>query len=175
MRHLWYHAVRRRQVRRGRELLPGAVCDAAATIGRLATAPRPALGWFSRWVAWLTTPFKFIGISGWEDTGCSAEASGAPVRDAQHSTDGFWTIDVRLSSFVIGGVSAEAGRFVRVEVEPGTRARDVCAARSIRKGELLLFGGPVVVDTDGEGFLEVHPDREFEAPPEPAAVHVSRG
>ena len=28
-------------------------------------------------------------------------------------------------------------------------------------GSVLHFGGRVLIDTDGQGFLEVHPDGEF--------------
>lgn len=157
IRHYFLHRVRERYPER----LAAAVCNAPKIIGQLGTAPQPALGWFSRWIAFLTTPFKFIGISGWQDTGCEAKASGSPVRDAQHSTDGFWTIDVVLAAFEVGGQESPAGRFIRVEVEPGTPAHEVCASREIRKGNSLEFGGPVVLDTDGAGFLEIHPDQEF--------------
>ena len=157
-RHYW-----RRRVREARpERLAAPVCDAAGTIAQLSTEPQAALSWFGRFVAFLTTPFKFWGISGWKETGCEAQASGRPVRDAQHSTDGFWTIDVRLEAFAIGTSPANSGtdRFLRVEVEPGTRAHDVCAATRVVAGTRLAFGGAVVVDTDGP-FLEVHPEEDF--------------
>jgi hypothetical protein len=157
IRHYFLHSVRRRYP----EHFAAVVCNAAKVIEELGTAPHPALGWFSRWIAFLTTPFKFWGISGWQDTGCEAKASGTPVRDAQHSTDGFWTIDVAIAAFEVGGQASPAGRFVRVEVEPGTLAHEVCEGRLINAGEPLRFGGPVVLDTDGVGFLEIHPDRDF--------------
>jgi hypothetical protein len=128
----------------------------------LSQQPQKALSWFDRAFAFLTTPFKFLGISGWKETGCDAEASGRPVRDAQHSTDGFWTIDVALASFSIGASAPDSvpSKFIRVEVEPGTAAHSVCAARRITASTDIGFGGPVVVDTDGP-FLEVHPDEDF--------------
>src|ERR1700719_3376921 len=119
-KHYWRHALRRGQPER---FAPG-VCDAVRTIGMLSLSPQKPLSWFDRFVAFLTTPFKFLGISGWKETGCDARAAGRPVRDAQHSTDGFWTIDIALASFAIGGSAADPTlrRFVRVEVEPQTRA-----------------------------------------------------
>ncbi len=128
----------------------------------LSVAPQPALSWFDRFIAVLTTPFKFLGISGWTETGCLAVGAGRPVRDAQHSTDGFWTIDVRLGSFRIGGQSVDLAqpRFLRLEVEPGTKAHAMCAQTSVVEAMALDFGGPVVVDTDGP-FLEVHPEGDF--------------
>ena len=160
-RHLWYHAGRRRTARTGRALLVPRSCDARRTMAMLSRAPQESLGWFSRWIAFLTTPFKFLGISGWTDTGCAARGSGCPVRDSQHSTDGFWTIDVELDSFVLGESRHEGERrFLRLEIEPGTRAHEVCSERRIPAGAALSFGGPVVVDTDGP-FLELHPDNDF--------------
>jgi hypothetical protein len=115
-----------------------------------------------RFIAFLTTPFKRIGISGWKETGCAGEGSGSPVRDAQHSTDGFYTIDVALQALKIGAEAAPAGRYLRLEVEPKTRAHEVCAEALVRQGMLVTFGGAVVIDTDGP-FLEIHPDGEFKA------------
>jgi hypothetical protein len=140
-----------------------ALCDAAGTLALLSKEPQEALGWFSRFVAFLTTPFKRIGISGWKETGCWGEGSGRPVRDAQHSTDGFYTIDVALEALTVGGQAALAGRTLRLEVEPGTRAHDVCAKAPVKQGTLVTFGGALVVDTDGP-FLEIHPDGEFGQP-----------
>ncbi|HXM77179.1 MAG TPA: hypothetical protein VN971_10410, partial [Thermoanaerobaculia bacterium] len=106
--------------------------------------------------------FKRIGISGWEETGCDARGAGSPVRDAQHSTDGFWTIDVSLAEFSIGPLEADLSfpRYLRLEVEPGTRAHAICARARVRQGTLLSFAGAVVIDRDAD-FLEIHPDREF--------------
>ncbi len=128
----------------------------------LSAAPQKALGWFSRAIAFLTTPFKFLGISGWKETGCPSEGKGRPVRDAQHSTDGFWTIDVMLEELVIGNVAADlsAARYLRLEVEPDTAAHELCATNPITSTTQLAFGGDVVIDTDGP-FLEVHPEEDF--------------
>jgi hypothetical protein len=135
-------------------------CDPRATIAKLSGIPQPDLGWFARAIAFLTTPFKFLGISGWSDTGCAGEGQGRLVRDARHSTDGFWTIDVALEGFAVGDVDAPYDRFLRVECEPGTEAHRVCAARRPAAGKVVWFTGPLVVDTDGP-FLESHPDLEF--------------
>jgi len=157
-KHYWRHALRRARPER----FAAVVCDAVSTIGMLSPSPQKPLSWFDRFVAFLTTPFKFLGISGWKETGCDAGGSGRPVRDAQHSTDGFWTIDVALAEFAIGQASADLirQRYVRVEVEPETAAHAVCAGNAITPSTDLAFGGPVVIDTDGP-FLEVHPDSNF--------------
>jgi hypothetical protein len=158
MKHYWHHAI----AREAREKLAKPVCDPDATIGLVSRRPQEPLSWVDRAIAFLTTPFKFLGISGWKETGCNAEASGRLVHDAQHSTDGFWTIDVALESFSIGSTPAGAQppKFVRVEVEPRTAAHAVCAASQIAAHIEIAFGGPVVIDTDGP-FLEVHPDGDF--------------
>ena len=145
------------------ESFAAVACDANATIVMLSRTPQPALSWFDRWIAFLTTPFKRWGISGWKETGCSAEASGRPLREAQHSTDGFWTIDVALEEIAIGMVPVDVhpACYLRLEIEPGTAAHDVCAKSMIEPTTELTFGGAIVIDTDGP-FLEVHPEEDFQ-------------
>ncbi|MGH9444066.1 MAG: hypothetical protein ACRD16_17520 [Thermoanaerobaculia bacterium] len=174
-RHLWYHAAKRRQAKSGRALLAPLRCDPQRTAAMISNEPQPPLGWLSRFVAFVTTPFKFLGISGWTDTGCSAQGTGSPVRDAQHSTNGFWTIDVKLNDFQIGPRAFEnlpfesaAYRYIRIEIEPGTGAHDICSQTPILAGRPLSFAGPVLIDTDGP-FLEIHPDGDFQVGQLPAA------
>lgn len=57
-------------------------------------------------------------------------------------------------------MAASDGRFLRVEVEPETRAHEICRRTRIATGTLLEFGGAVVIDEDGP-FVEVHPDEDF--------------
>ena len=164
IRHFWYHAAaaRRRQSRVASfGARVGARCDAMGTIAKLSGIPQPDLGWFARAIAFLTTPFKFLGISGWSDTGCTGEGRGRLVRDARHSTDGFWTIDVALEGFAVGDIDAPYDRFLRVECEPGTEAHRVCATQEPAAEQVVWFSGPLVVDTDGP-FLESHPDDHFQ-------------
>ena len=159
--HLWYHRMAGKGGEWRAAFLQSRPCDPAATLARLSDEPRPALSWFSRWIAILTTPFKFLGVSGWTDTGCSGQGTGNLVRDAQHSTDGFWTLDVGLDSFAVDEREAAAGRFLRIEIEPDTAAHAVCAAQSIAARRSVRFAGRILVDTDGP-FLEVHPAGDFE-------------
>jgi hypothetical protein len=156
IRHYWRKEVTSQEPARA----AGVVCDAAGTVALLSPTPQGALGWFSRFIAFLTTPFKRLGLSGWKETGCVGDGRGRPVRDAQHSTDGFYTIDVALETLAVGSEAAPAGRFLRLEVEPGTGAHAVCAAAPVRQGMLVFFGGAMVIDTDGP-FLEIHPDEDF--------------
>ncbi len=156
IRHYW-----RKSLGAARAAAPPA-CDATGTLAVLSRQAQPALCLFARALAFLTTPFKRLGISGWKETGCGSEGQGTPVRAAQHSTDGFWTIDVRLSVLVVGGDPADLSTpaFLRLEIEPGTAAHEVCAGRAIGPDTDVEFGGAVVIDEDGP-FLEVHPDRDF--------------
>lgn len=155
--HYWLHDLRKRAPAR----FAAAPCDPERVFGLLRSEPNAALSWFDRTIAIVTTPFKRLGISGWTPTECVALARGDAVRDAQHSTDGFWTIDLRLSLLTIGDETAPPGRFLRVEVEPGTTAHDVCAEARIRRGARLEVGGAVVIDNDPPPFPEIHPDGQL--------------
>src|SRR5450631_3942608 len=118
-KHYW----RQRVLAEQPERFAATACDASGTLAKLSTAPQGELSWFDRAIAFLTTPFKFLGVSGWKETGCEATARGRPVRDAQHSTDGFWTIDVRLEEFRIEADAAVLAppKFIRLEIEPETK------------------------------------------------------
>ena len=132
-------------------------CNAGWVLGALGTHLEDSLGEVSKDIGFLTTPFKRLGIGGWVDTGCEATAWGWPVRDAQHSSDGFWTIDVALQHFGIGSsvASGNPARFVRIEVEPNTPAHASAVAKANR---LIEFHGHVLVDTHhGDELIEVHP------------------
>jgi hypothetical protein len=170
LRHYW-----RKSLVRRRETAAATACDPAATLAMLSRAPQPPLTWLARALAFVTTPFKRLGISGWKETGCPSEGRGVPVRNAQHSTDGFWTIDVALSELAVEGVEADLSRpaFLRIEVEPGTAAHAVCAAAPVGPATALAFGGAVVIDEDGP-FLEVHPDEDFAATTAEAGPGTSR-
>ena len=136
-------------------------CDPSGVIAQLSGSPQEKLHQSSKDVGSLTTPPKREGILGWINTGCRAEAVGVPVRDAAHSTDDFWTIDVELKAIVINGVRAPVARqYIRIEVEPVGRAHDFCDHRPITSSDTLQFGGPVLTDTDGP-FLEIHPIDDF--------------
>ncbi len=138
---------------------PVSACNPAWVLGHLGTQAEGALSKVDEDIGVFTTPLKFAGISGWVDTGCNAEATGTPVRTAQHSTDGFWTVDVRLSAMAINGQNlAAAPRFVRIEIEPGTPAHGAAAANPPPGGVPIAFHGHVLIDTHhGAELVEVHP------------------
>jgi len=156
----WTPERRRSHAAAGRPPLADAHCDPRATIQLLGAASQPALRWIDRAFAWTSIFLRRRRIASRTETGCWAVGKGIPVRDAQHSTDGFWTVDVRLASFAIGDWTAPEGRYVRVELEPGTEAHRIASRRFIRPTHRLEFAGPILVDEEGP-FLEVHPDAEF--------------
>jgi hypothetical protein len=119
------------------------------------------ISWLDRQMGAVTTPFKYAGISGWEDTGCTGQIVGVAVRDAAHSSGGMITIDVQLKSVRIGDEAGMPGRYLRIEVERHTKAHRVCRRHHIKKGTVIAASGPVVFDEDGP-FLEIHPDEDFQ-------------
>ncbi len=138
-------------------------CDAPAVLSNLSTSPQPSLSGnselqkFSRNSGILLTPLKQLGISGWSPTGCTGQGEGILVQDAAHSSDGVFTIDVQILRFGIDGLEGPPSRFIRVEVEKGVAANSYVEKNPLRKGDKILFGGPVVFDNDPFRFLEVHP------------------
>jgi hypothetical protein len=134
------------------------LCNGPWVVARLGTHAEDALNIIDEGIGFGTTPLKRLGTGGWVDTGCFATAVGTPVRDAQHSTDGFWTIDMKLVSFTAGdGHLDGAGppRFVRIEVEPDTPAHAKARASG---GVPLRVSGHVLIDTHhGEQLIEIHP------------------
>jgi hypothetical protein len=138
---------------------PAALCNPDWVIDNLGDHPEAKLDATDVLPGFLTTPLKRLGFGGWVDTGCRAKAEGWAVRNAQWSTDKFWTIDVKLQSFVIGKRELKpslAGKaFVRLEVEPGTPAHH---AANVRTNEYIRVEGIVLIDTHhGEKLIEIHP------------------
>ncbi len=136
---------------------PVAICNSEWVINHLGTHAENELDSFDRGIGFLTTPFKRLGIGGWVNTGCQASADGWPVHDAQHSNDGFWTIDVKLHQLTINGLTTPSNqqRFVRIEVEPNTAAH---ARAAVKANQFIRFDGVVLIDTHhGDELIEVHP------------------
>jgi hypothetical protein len=137
--------------------------SASYIIQHLSTNAQSQLNGFDEWIAFLSTPFKRLGISGWTQTGCSASGYGKPVRDAAWSTDQFFTIDVEVLTLAVASHAGTAiylessnRRYLRLEVEPGTSAHSTCERDRPKAGEIIGFKGVVLIDRDGP-FYEVHP------------------
>jgi hypothetical protein len=138
---------------------PQALCAANWIIGKLGKNAEAKLDALDVGPGFLTTPLKRLGFGGWVDTGCRARAEGWVVRNAQWSTDKFYTIDLKLRSFVIGDRQLKpelAGkRYVRLEIEPGTPAHKSANART---NQIIRVEGIVLVDTHhGDELIEIHP------------------
>jgi hypothetical protein len=110
--------------------------------------------WIHRYVGSLfTTPFKSMRIFGWTDY-CAEACGVGTVVHADRSADGFYTVDLALDSFVVGGQDTELAkpRFVRAETRGEARKQ---AARVLRRGGSARLCGELKWDHDG--FLEIHP------------------
>jgi len=134
-------------------------CNVQGTLSSLSTTPVATLGEVDMDIAPLTTLFKCLGIEGWLNTGCEGVGSGRPVREAQHSQDGFWTIDLSLDDFEIQGQHSGIGRFLRLEVRPNRPAHSVASQHVFTASDRICFGGPIVIDKGK--WLEVHPIADF--------------
>jgi hypothetical protein len=132
------------------------------------TKPNPVLHEVDEAIGIVTTAIKKQGIEGWTYTGCGTQAEAVAVRDAQHSTDGYWTIDVWLTSFRVGSMNGiwnlhvGEGRAIRIEAKPGTKAHDVLNDDEDlrpRKGDKLRLSGPLYIDHGH--FVEIHPEESI--------------
>jgi hypothetical protein len=147
-------------------------CNPQEQLNRLMNVPKRTLGDGDRLAGLILTPAKYIssifdGIGAWEPTGCDAVGFGVPIRDAQISTDGLWTVDVQLLEFDIQGLKAGPGRFIRLEIIPGVPAHASASAHNPRPSDVIRFGGPMIWDKDSDsdhphGHMEVHPYGELE-------------
>jgi hypothetical protein len=77
--------------------------DAFWIMDHLDTRPQPSLKWYDEAFAFFFTPVgkELLGIEGWDETGYIVDGRGKLIRDAQHSTDGYWTADVEIIFFRI--------------------------------------------------------------------------
>jgi hypothetical protein len=142
-------------------------CNPTEQINRLMTVPKKTLDDASRLLGAASTPAKYLssifdGYGAWEPTGCDGVGFGRPVREAQLSTDGLWTIDVAISDFDVQGTQAPAGRYIRLEVFPNTNAHDSIADHTPTSADVIRFRGPMMWDKDTDsdhpnGHMEVHP------------------
>jgi hypothetical protein len=147
-------------------------CDDFAAF--IAFAPRRPLRRLDRWLGMATTPLKMLGIFGWTELPVSASLTGTIVQVAG-STDGFLTIDMKLSAAILGNQMCAwrdpvyaaricpirldpdrwqlADRFIRVEAHG--HAREV-GARRLSPGVTIAVSGTLKIDHDPPGFLELH-------------------
>jgi hypothetical protein len=133
----------------------------------LSRDPQDRLTSLDEAVAFLSTPFKRLGISGWTKTSCSAGGLGK-IKQIGKSTDHFITVDVWIVTIAIAcnhgknvgtAKRLNPNRYIRLEIEPNTPAHATFERSDLTEGDSIYFKGPILIDRDGEGFYEVHPTR----------------
>ena len=142
-------------------------CNPPEQMARLMTIPKKTLDDVSRILGAASTPLKYLSsifgsYDAWEPTGCDGVGIGRPVREAQLSTDGLWTVDVAISDLDVQGAKAPPGRYIRLEIFPGLEAHSSVADHTPTSSDVIRFRGPMVwdKDTDGDhphGHMEIHP------------------
>jgi hypothetical protein len=148
-------------------------CNAAIEIHHFMAVKKDALDSKAKLAGFITTPLKYIstgfdGFAAWRDTGCNASGVGIPVRTAQHSTDGLYTVDVALRSAEVNGFKVPLPAFVRLEVKPGRPAHASMRERLPQPTDVIRFSGPLVWDKDKDcphhcdGHMEIHPFERIE-------------
>jgi hypothetical protein len=141
-------------------------CNVPWLVSQFSTSKQGQLSWFDVATGFISTPFKKMGISGWTGTGCKAVAQGYSVNRIGHSTDGFYTLDLKITSASIERTNESSlpGHFIRVEFEPHNRAHEKVAtvAQCLNPSTdvLVRVGGVVKIDEDGP-FLEIHPNDPY--------------
>lgn len=156
----------------------GPKCNAAAQIARFHKTAKEPLDWLARTAGAITTPLKYLstaidGPAAWQNTGCNASGIGRPIRTAQHSTEGLYTVDVVIISGDVSGSPIPPGLHVRLEVLPGRDSHRSVRKRRPQPTDVIGFGGPLVWDKDKrcahhcDGHMEVHPIETIEYLPIP--------
>ncbi len=150
--------------------MPSYNCNPFWVENELRHMPNDPLSGVDQAAAFIATPFKEAGISSWVTTGCIGTATGSPVRSAQHSTDGFWTIDIKLDSLTATDRSVQGyswplnagNRYVRLEVEPinGSQSHAYCDSHPVFYK--LMTAGAIWIDNDQETWPELHPGRDVD-------------
>jgi hypothetical protein len=114
----------------------------------------PPLTFLQRATGVLTTYCgKMWGIQGWRNYHIQAQVTGI-VTHAAGSTDGLYTIDVRITDLTLNHkeVSISCPSFIRIEVFPLVRFG---APLPHYPGDVVCIAGGLYWDADG--FLEIHP------------------
>jgi hypothetical protein len=127
--------------------------------GDLRPVINPALSRPARLLGFFTTPFKRFGVFGWRDMHMDAAAIGV-VKQVATSTDHFVTVDLLLTSLTANGAPVTmsgSSRYLRAEI----CARKLRLLRSALpcKEDKVRITGRVMWDSDGKGFLEIHPQQ----------------
>lgn len=138
---------------------PPLIRNAVDAESHLRTISNPRLSLLARSSGLLTTYLgKMLGIQGWRNYHMDAQVNGTVVH-AAGSDDGFYTVDIAISSLTVGGIDAPraGGRFIRVETLPWVRPGAPLPLGA--KDSVCILGG---LWWDADGFLEIHPRRSAE-------------
>lgn len=116
----------------------------------------------------VVTVAKSAGIQGWKDYHMRAKATGVVVQH-ELSSNGFFTMDVRLQSLLVNRVPIRwpGTRYMRFEIFLGKVSVD----KIIRDetNEMIVGMGKLVWDSDG--WFEIHPQRTGDVEPAPTLPH----
>ena len=133
---------------------PPDISSADEVANYLRRESNPPLNCLARTTGILTTYLgKMLGIQGWRDYHLEARVSGRVVHGAV-SSDGLYTIDLRLDSLTVSNRSVRliCPSFIRVEVFPRARKGEHLP---VTPGDAYCISGRLM--WDGDGFLEIHP------------------
>jgi hypothetical protein len=102
------------------------------------------------------TPFKSIGVQGWEDYHMHAIAHGRVIQH-EFSSNGFLTTDIRLESLTLDDVPVPLNgpRYIRLEIFLGKVSVDK-AVYQVTNVQLVAQGRFV---WDSDGWFEIHPQK----------------
>ncbi|HEX9047253.1 MAG TPA: hypothetical protein VF988_09525, partial [Verrucomicrobiae bacterium] len=135
----------------------------ASVQAHLSAKPIPEAKWEGSFSGVVVSLFKGFGVQGWTDFHLQAEAHGR-VLYHRTSSDGFTTVDLKLSSLRVNGMTVPlpAYRYIRAEIFRGWVALD----RSLLMDQNTGIGirGKLVWDNDG--WFEIHPQKKDDVWPE---------
>lgn len=151
---------------------PPKTVTAASIASVLRAESNPPLNILARSTGIVTTYLgKMLGVQGWRNYHVLAQVDGTVVHAAS-SSDGFYTIDIGVRYLVVGGDSVKLmhDSFIRVEVKPWVRKG---APLPVSENSNVCIVGSLM--WDGDGFLEIHPQKAADIVPRScsAATHKS--
>ncbi len=144
---------------------------AANVTSVLRSKPNPPLDILARSTGILTTYLgKMLGVQGWRNYHVLATVDG-PVVQAASSSDGFYTVDIAVRHFVLGSLPVRLGQdsYLRIEIRPWVRHG---APLPVSKNNVICISGALM--WDGDGFLEVHPQKATDIAPRACVVDDAR-
>lgn len=150
---------------------PPTIVSPADVPGALRRSSNPPVRFPARALGILSTYLgKMLGVQGWHDYHLVAKVTGKVVQSTW-SSDGFYTIDLRIKQLQVKGQAValpDPPRFIRIEVLPFVRIGAPLPASE--SAEICVLGK---LTWDGDGFLEIHPSRAHDITRGPCAGWAS--